>query len=107
MALKVLDIFSVHGFPVGLIHAEANFIGVVNPVTGKAVGSGGWNNIIDKFEKAKRYCEAPFEIRPKASERIAIQASGSENSATEHIRQNPGSVNICCEDAAQAKHSRT
>lgn len=103
MALKVLDIFSVHGFPVGLIHAEANIIGVVNPVTGKAVGSGGWNNIIDKFEKAKRYCEAPFEIRAKASERIAMSGEwiGEFRNGT-HAPESR-SVKICCEDAAQAK----
>lgn len=63
MALKSLDIFSVHGFPVGLVHVESNLLGVVNPSTGYPVGSGGWHNIIEKYAKAKEYCEAPFEIR--------------------------------------------
>lgn len=72
MALKVLDIFSIHGFPVGLVHAEANLLGIVNPSTGAPVGSGGWANIVEKFEKAKRYCDAPFEIRARGSTRIPM-----------------------------------
>ena len=60
-ALKSLDIFSVHGFPVGLVACESNFLGISNG--GVNVGSGGWANIIDKYAKAKRYCNAPFEIR--------------------------------------------
>ncbi len=35
MALKSLDIFSVHGFPVGLIQCESNLLGDRN---GKTVG---------------------------------------------------------------------
>jgi len=101
MALKVLDIFSVHGFPVGLIHAEANFLGIVNPITGNAVGSGGWNNIIDKFEKAKRYCDAPFEIRANASTRIPMSGEwiGEFRNGTHAPERR--SVSIRCEDAAQ------
>ena len=30
MALKSLDIFSVHGFPVGLVQCESNFLGIIN-----------------------------------------------------------------------------
>ena len=45
-ALKSLDIFSVHGFPVGLIECESNLLGIING-TGTNVGSGGWTNIID------------------------------------------------------------
>lgn len=63
MALKALDIFSVHGFPVGLVRAEANLIGVVG-ARDENVGSGGWTNIVDKYAKAKRYCDHPFEIAP-------------------------------------------
>nr|VFJ56515.1 MAG: Adenine-specific DNA methylase, contains a Zn-ribbon domain [Candidatus Kentron sp. DK] len=61
-ALKSLDIFSVHGFPVGLIQCESNLIGIING-QGANVGSGGWTNIIEKYAKAKRYCDAPFEVR--------------------------------------------
>lgn len=108
MALKVLDVFSVHGFPVGLIHAEANFLGIVNPVTRNAVGSGGWNNIIDKFEKAKRYCDAPFEIRANASSRILMPGEwiGEFRNGT-HAPESRN-VSIRCEDSAQvtlAEHS--
>ena len=62
MALKSLDIFSVHGFPVGLVQCESNLLGIVNG-SGSNVGSGGWSNIVDKYVKAKRYCETPYEVR--------------------------------------------
>ena len=62
MALKSLDIFSVHGFPVGLVQCESNILGIAS-ATGANVGSGGWSNIVDKYVKAKRYCHAPFEVR--------------------------------------------
>jgi putative DNA methylase len=61
-ALKSLDIFSVHGFPVGLIQCESNLLGIVNS-NHINVGSGGWTNIIDKYAKAKLYCHKPFEVR--------------------------------------------
>jgi putative DNA methylase len=63
MALKSLDIFSIHGFPVGLVQCESNLLGIVNG-NGTNIGSGGWSNIADKYEKAKRYCDEPFEVRP-------------------------------------------
>ncbi len=63
MALKSLDIFSVHGFPVGLTQCESNLLGVQNPMTRTCIGSGGWANVIDKFTKAKSYCAKPFEVR--------------------------------------------
>ena len=43
MALKSLDIFSVHGFPVGLLQCESNLLGIVDGVAGTNVGSGGWS----------------------------------------------------------------
>src|SRR5690606_1676160 len=61
-SLKVLDIFSVHGFPVGLVHAEANILGILNG-NDAPVGSGRWANIIEKYRRAKAYCQQPFEIR--------------------------------------------
>src|SRR3989337_1050755 len=63
MALKSLDIFSVHGFPVGLIQCESNFLGITDQGKNVCVGSGGWKNIIEKFRKAKSYCYAPFEVK--------------------------------------------
>lgn len=66
MALKSLDVFSVHGFPVGLIQCESNLLGVRGQA-GLNVGSGGWANIVEKYERAKRYCREPFEVRVEAS----------------------------------------
>ena len=75
MALKALDIFSVHGFPVGLVQCESNFTGIVNG-TGANVGSGGWSNIVDKYIKAKRYCESPYEVRRIGSRNVRIPIAG-------------------------------
>ncbi|SFH58667.1 Adenine-specific DNA methylase, contains a Zn-ribbon domain [Nitrosospira sp. Nsp14] len=61
MALKSLDVFSIHGFPVGYVQVESNFLGLRN-AGGNPVGSGGWVNITEKYTKAKRYCSAPFEV---------------------------------------------
>ncbi len=63
MALKSLDVFSVHGFPVGLIECESNILGIVNGERGLSVGSGGWSNIADKYARAKAYCENVFEVK--------------------------------------------
>ncbi|MEN3370050.1 MAG: hypothetical protein V7609_2193 [Verrucomicrobiota bacterium] len=101
MALKVLDIFSIHGFPVGLIHAEANFLGIVNPATGNAVGSGGWLNIIDKFEKAKSYCDAPFEIRSKTSTRVPLPGEWIGEFRNGIHPPESREVGIHCEDSAR------
>jgi adenine-specific DNA methylase len=62
MALKSLDIFSIHGFPVGLIQCESNLLGIENKGS-IPTGSGGWLNIIEKYVKAKEYCDNPFEVR--------------------------------------------
>ena len=75
MALKSLDIFSVHGFPVGLVQCESNLLGIVNGA-GTNVGSGGWSNIIDKYLKAKRYCETPFEVRRYGSRNVRVPVEG-------------------------------
>ncbi|MFH0997047.1 MAG: hypothetical protein V1844_16360 [Pseudomonadota bacterium] len=42
MALKSLDILSVHGFPVGLVQCEPNFLGIIDPKKRICIGSGGW-----------------------------------------------------------------
>ncbi len=76
MALKSLDIFSVHGFPVGLIQCESNILGLRNVTKGTAIGSGGWTNIVEKYAKAKSYCEAPFEIRHKNGSKIQVPIRG-------------------------------
>ena len=75
MALKSLDIFSIHGFPVGLIQCESNLLGITNG-NGISVGSGGWTNIIEKYTKAKFYCDAPFEVRQSGGRKITIPIEG-------------------------------
>ncbi|MBF0154242.1 MAG: DUF1156 domain-containing protein [Magnetococcales bacterium] len=75
MALKSLDIFSVHGFPVGLVQCESNLLGTLNG-HGVNVGSGGWANIVEKFLKAKRYCSAPFEVDHRNGRKTTIPIQG-------------------------------
>ena len=75
MALKSLDIFSVHGFPVGLIQCESNLLGIANG-GGVSVGSGGWSNIIEKYHKAKSYCIVPFETRVTGTRKVQVPISG-------------------------------
>ena len=75
MALKSLDIFSVHGFPVGLVQCESNLIGICKD-NGLNVGSGGWSNIIDKYAKAKAYCNHPFEVRHNGRRKIQVFVDG-------------------------------
>ena len=65
----------MHGFPVGLVQCESNFTGIVNG-SGTNVGSGGWSNIVDKYLKAKRYCEAPYEVRRVGSRNVRVPIAG-------------------------------
>ncbi len=100
-ALKSLDIFSVHGFPVGLIQCESNLLGISNGGNSN-VGSGGWTNIIDKYAKAKRYCDAPFEVQRHGNRNIQIPIVGEWIGE----RLNGGAqrnVAIHCADATTAK----
>ena len=76
MALKALDIFSVHGFPVGLVQCESNLLGIVSQA-GSNVGSGGWSNIVNKYVKAKQYCQSPYEVRHIGSRKVRVPI-GSE-----------------------------
>lgn len=75
MALKSLDIFSVHGFPVGLVHCESNILGIAND-GGGVVGSGGWRNIVQKYAKAKKYCDSPFEIDYQKGGKVTTYTDG-------------------------------
>lgn len=65
-ALKCQDIFAVHGFPVGLVQCENNLMGI------PAVGSGGFRHFVEKYDRAKAYCEEPFETiqLPKGKKRL-------------------------------------
>lgn len=101
MALKSLDVFSIHGFPVGLVQCESNLLGIKKP-SGAAIGSGGWVSVVGKFRKAKEYCDAPFEIEyqgnrkrivPIPGEWIGDRPNGDE---MQPLRQ----VDIRCADAA-------
>jgi putative DNA methylase len=61
-ALKIIDIFSIHGFPVSLIQCENSLLGTPK------IGSGGFRHFVEKYDRAKEYCERPFETslgRPK------------------------------------------
>ncbi len=104
MALKSLDIFSVHGFPVGLIQCESNFLGISGR-KGAPVGSGGWLNIVEKFAKAKRYCGAPFEIRHDGSKKVEVPMTdewiGISRTNTKDSPQRE--VLLLCADSASAK----
>ncbi|MEI6787866.1 MAG: DNA methylase [bacterium] len=105
MALKSLDIFSVHGFPIGLIHAESNLLGVLNPSSKMPVGSGGWHNIIEKYAKAKMYCEDPFEIRHKTSGKVVVPMTGEWIGESRNGKHSSASryVKVECRDSATQK----
>ena len=98
MALKSLDIFSIHGFPVGLIQCESNILGIANSA-GSNVGSGGWSNIVDKYVKAKRYCEAPYEVRHEGSRKIRV--SISDERIGENLNGTRRVISIHCKSATE------
>lgn len=75
-ALKSLDIFSVHGFPVGLVQCESNLLGIPKGNGRANIGSGGWSNIADKYATAKEYCTAPYEIRHRGSRKVKVPIKG-------------------------------
>jgi adenine-specific DNA methylase len=99
MALKSLDIFSVHGFPVGLIQCESNFLGIMDPNKKICVGSGGWINIIEKFRKAKAYCDDPFEVRHSKGGKEIVPIK--DEWIGDHLNgTNLRNIELLCEDAA-------
>lgn len=102
MALKSLDIFSVHGFPVGLIQCESNLLGIKGP-RGLPVGSGGWLNISEKFRKAKAYCVRPFEIRHGGKKKKEVTIEGEWIGTHRNGSQPPETreVNLRCGDSSQ------
>lgn len=102
MALKSLDIFSVHGFPVGLIQCESNLLGIEGP-RGAPVGSGGWLNITAKFKKAKAYCVRPFEIRHDGKKKQEVAITGEWIGTYRNGTQPPETreVNLRCGDSSE------
>ncbi len=99
-ALKALDIFSVHGFPVSLVQCEFNILGIVNG-PGTSVGSGGWSNIVNKYVRAKRYCEAPYEVRHVNARKIREPIQGER--IGERLNGTCRRVAIHCTDAAETE----
>lgn len=69
-ALKCQDIFSVHGFPVGLVQCENNLLGIPK------VGSGAFRHFIEKYRRAKQYCEQPFETRVVGKKKEIVPIHG-------------------------------
>jgi adenine-specific DNA methylase len=104
MALKSLDVFSVHGFPVGLIQCESNFLGIAGP-KGAPVGSGGWLNIIEKFAKAKRFCAQPFEIRQEGLRKVEVPIPGEWIGSFRNGHGPPErrEIKLMCDDSSSAK----
>ena len=101
-ALKAMDIFSVHGFPIGLVQCEANPIGISSGNGSKSnVGSGGWTNIVGKYIKAKQYCDLPFEVRRNGSRNVRIPIYGEW--IGERHNGNRRSVELGCKSATEAE----
>ena len=100
MALKSLDIFSVHGFPVGLIQCESNLLGIPNG-GGMSVGSGGWSNIVEKYFKAKAYCDKPFEISHAGGRKTVVPIEGEW--IGDRRNGDARSVELKCESATVAE----
>ena len=69
-ALKCQDIFSVHGFPVGLVQCENNLMGIPK------VGAGAFRHFIEKYRRAKAYCQQPFETRQKGHRKELVPIMG-------------------------------
>jgi adenine-specific DNA methylase len=69
-ALKCQDIFSVHGYPVGLVQCENSLLGIPR------VGSGSFRHFVEKYLRAKQYCLAPFETRIKGSRKEIVPIHG-------------------------------
>ena len=69
-ALKCQDIFSVHGFPVGLVQCENNLLGIAG------VGSGSFRHFVEKYVRAKKYCLEPFETLQEGNRKTLIPIKG-------------------------------
>ncbi len=81
-ALKCQDIFSVHGFPVGLVQCENNLVGIPK------VGAGAFRHFIQKYRRAKDYCRQPFETRQKGCRKELVPILG-ESIRAEQVKRFP------------------
>ncbi|MGH9129118.1 MAG: DUF1156 domain-containing protein [Acidimicrobiales bacterium] len=71
-ALKCQDIFSVHGFPVGLVVCEDSLIGI------PGVGSGSFVHFVEKYTTAKAYTQRPFETQLTSSSKRLVYTPGEQ-----------------------------
>lgn len=71
-ALKIQDIFSVHGFPVGLTQCENSVLGVPGR------GSGGFRHFVKKYLRAKSYCQTPYEHTVDPKEKVYTEGETIE-----------------------------
>jgi adenine-specific DNA methylase len=81
-ALKCQDIFSVHGFPVGLVQCENNLLGIPK------VGAGAFRHFIEKYRRAKEYCQQPFETRQQKHRKEIIPIVG-ESIQAQQVKRLP------------------
>ncbi|MBI5367758.1 MAG: DUF1156 domain-containing protein [Planctomycetes bacterium] len=100
--LKSLDVFSVHGFPVGLVQCESNLLGIASGTNGAAVGSGGWGNVVEKYARAKRYCEAPFETDIRAGRKTVVPVPGERIGTLGVEPRSRRRIELHCGDASRA-----
>lgn len=87
-SLKCQDIFSVHGYPVGLVQCENNILGIPK------VGSGGYRHFIRKYRKAKKYCEEPWDKKIEGKQKRKIRTPG-EKIAAEMVDEQPSRSGPC------------
>ncbi|MFH1116635.1 MAG: DNA methylase [Pseudomonadota bacterium] len=80
-ALKCQDIFSVHGFPVGLVQCENNLLGIPK------VGSGAFRHFLEKYRRGKDYCKQPFETHynGKCKDIVPIEGERLEARLVKHF----------------------
>ena len=81
-ALKCQDIFSVHGFPVGLVQCENNLLGIPK------VGAGAFRHFVEKYARAKEYCLKPFETQQNGKNKKPVFIDG-ERIETELVQGFP------------------
>ena len=85
-----------------MVQCESNFLGILGSGKNVCIGSGGWANIIEKFRKAKSFCDRPFEVRYRGRKKEIVPI---EN---EWIGDNPNGkrtddgrvVQLRCDNAA-------
>lgn len=83
-AHKPTDVFAVHGFPVPRVICEAN------PLGRRGVASGGFVHIAAKYERAKRWCQDPYETRVGADGALTRHELSGERVAARLTDGMPG-----------------